>query len=40
MAPLVYAKGQEQLFQRIWNETMDELSFAGVQGILEGVARA
>ncbi|KAG6357235.1 hypothetical protein INS49_015113 [Diaporthe citri] len=39
IAPLVYATGREQLFQRLWNETMDELSFAGVQGILEGVIR-
>lgn len=40
MTPLVYIKVQEQLFQRIWNETMDELSFSGVHSILECVARA
>jgi hypothetical protein len=35
MAPLVYSKEGEQIAQRLWNETMQELAFAGVEDIFK-----
>lgn len=39
MAPFVYSRGAEQIAQRLWRETMEELSFAGVQEILENLGQ-
>ena len=39
MAPYVYSKEAVQTTQRLWKETMNELSFAGVEVIIEGLHR-
>ncbi|KAI0849727.1 putative short-chain dehydrogenase/reductase family protein [Daldinia vernicosa] len=40
MAPFVYSKEAEQVTPRLWEETIEELSFAGVQDILESLSSA
>ncbi|KAI0599690.1 hypothetical protein F4775DRAFT_599884 [Biscogniauxia sp. FL1348] len=37
MPPLVYTSEGEKVAQRLWSETMRELSFAGVRDIVEGL---
>ncbi|KAI1817112.1 NAD(P)-binding protein [Poronia punctata] len=39
MAPFVYSKDAVQVVQRLWKETMEELAFAGVQDIVDGLGR-
>lgn len=34
-APIVYTTEGEQVAKRLWRETMEELSFAGVQDIVD-----
>lgn len=34
-APIVYTTEGEQIAKRLWRETMEELSFAEVQGIVD-----
>ncbi|OTB13350.1 hypothetical protein K445DRAFT_76560 [Daldinia sp. EC12] len=38
MAPFVYSKEAEKVTQRLWEETMNELSFADVQDITESLS--
>ncbi|KAI1801964.1 putative short-chain dehydrogenase/reductase family protein [Daldinia bambusicola] len=38
MAPLVYAKEAEQITKQLWEETMKELSFAGVQDVVANLS--
>lgn len=40
MAPLVYTSEGDEIAKRLWNETMDELSFAGVKAILEEMSES
>ncbi|KAI1087261.1 NAD(P)-binding protein [Rostrohypoxylon terebratum] len=40
MAPFVYSKEAEEVTQRLWKETLEELSFAGVQDIVQSLAHA
>lgn len=34
-APIIYTAEGEQIAKRLWSETMEELSFAGVQEIVD-----
>lgn len=36
---LMYTPEGKQIIERLWQETLAELGFAGVQGILEGMKR-
>lgn len=38
MAPFVYSDEAKVVSQRLWKETMDELSFAGVDRVLEEIS--
>lgn len=38
MAPFVYSKEAEPISQRLWEETLQELSFAGVKDVVDGLA--
>lgn len=38
MAPFVYSGEAPMVARRLWEETMDELSFAGVKEIIESLA--
>ncbi|KAI1207052.1 NAD(P)-binding protein [Annulohypoxylon truncatum] len=40
MAPFVYFKEAKEVTQRLWEETMEELSFAGAQDIFQGLVQA
>ncbi|KAK8009135.1 NAD(P)-binding Rossmann-fold containing protein [Apiospora marii] len=40
MAPFVYSDDAKVVSQRLWKETMDELSFAGVDKIIEEISQA
>lgn len=37
MAPIVSTKQGENVSDRIWKETMEELSFADVEGVLKAM---
>jgi hypothetical protein len=37
MAPMVYTPEGEEIAARLWQETMDEFSFAGLKEILDTV---
>ncbi|KAL4949981.1 hypothetical protein BDW69DRAFT_197642 [Aspergillus filifer] len=39
MAPFVYTAEGEKVAGRLWRETMDELAFAGVEDILNGLSK-
>ncbi|KAL4958645.1 uncharacterized protein BDV14DRAFT_34244 [Aspergillus stella-maris] len=39
MAPFVYTSEGEKVAARLWQETMDELAFAGVEDILKGLGK-
>ncbi|KAI1394176.1 NAD(P)-binding protein [Hypoxylon trugodes] len=39
MAPFVYSKEAEEVTQRLWKETMEELAFAGVQEIVDSLSQ-
>jgi len=36
---MMYGEQGHRSIMKLWNETMDELSFAGVEGALQGVKR-
>lgn len=36
-APIVYTAEGRQMAQRLWKETMSELSFAGVEDVIEAL---
>lgn len=38
MAPIVYKPEGEELAKRLWEETMAELSFAGVRDIIKEIS--
>ncbi|KAI0976121.1 NAD(P)-binding protein [Xylaria arbuscula] len=38
MAPIVYTAEGRQMAQRLWKETMSELSFAGVEDVIEALS--
>lgn len=37
MAPLVYSKEAESIARRLWEETLQELSFAGVKDVVDNL---
>jgi hypothetical protein len=39
MAPLVYTAEGERIAKKLWEELLDELSFAGVRGIVRGLEK-
>lgn len=40
MAPFVYSKEAEEVTQRLWKETLEALSVAGVQDIIQSLAQS
>ena len=39
MSPLIYKPGDLQLGLKLWEETMDELSFAGAREIIDSLTK-
>lgn len=39
MAPIVYTAEGREISERLWKETMAELSFAGVENILKEIVK-
>lgn len=38
MAPILYTEEGEEVSKHLWNETMAELAFANVEGIIKSVS--
>jgi hypothetical protein len=38
MAPIIYKTEGEEIAKRLWEETMTELSFAGVEDIINAIS--
>ncbi|KAI0179260.1 NAD(P)-binding protein [Hypoxylon sp. FL1284] len=38
LAPIIYTPEGEKISKQLWRETMDELAFANVEGILKGIS--
>lgn len=39
MAPIIYKPEGEQIAKKIWDELLEELSFAGVRDIIHGIEK-
>ena len=39
MPPIIYSEEGKKISQQLWEETMEELKFAGVEQILEDVTK-
>jgi hypothetical protein len=38
MGPFVYSRKAEEVRQRLWKETLDELAFANIQAIVQDLS--